>query len=173
MLPFLISSPRIIIGTLLIALITGGYFHYKGLLKENEILKVNERSLKDAIKHQGGAITALQNNVGSWEKAEKKRIKEMEEIKNVSEQSAKERNRLAKILAKHDIGEIAVRKPGLLEKRLNRGTADALSLFECATEGGDTCVSHRNKTTEAESSVTQSGIDKTKAVQMEDIAAGK
>lgn len=161
-----LKNPKVIAVLLIVGLLTAGYFHYKGLVANLKTLEANAVKMDLAVEIQHKTIGVFKKSIDSWETSQNELIAQMEELKNVSEQAAAERGRLGKIFAKHNIAKLAARKPGLIEKRINRGTAHALSLFECATQGGIDCESDPGKTTRSKTTTAKPGTNKTKAAQV-------
>ena len=152
---------------LIVGLLTAGYFHYKGLVANLETLEANAVKMNLAVETQHKTIGVFKKSINIWATSQNELIARMEELKNVSEQAATDRDRLGKIFAKHDIAKLAARKPGLLEKRINRGTATAISVLECATKGGIDCKPGSGKTTRPKTSTSKPDTDKVKGGEVD------
>lgn len=100
-----------------------------------------------ALYYQQGKIDSLNKTVGQLEIANKQNV---ETIKTMQENQQKnlalledqrerirviykETNKIKTILSEHDIGYLASKKPGLIERRVDDGTKDVIKSFEEAT----------------------------------------
>ena len=113
-----------IVGVLAVA--GGGLYYVQKIQHENEILKVNQVKLEESITEQQEVI-AMQ----------KKSYDEIMVANNELSDKVKELNgakaELQKKLADHDINYLAVQKPGLIERIVNKGTKDVLNDIENIT----------------------------------------
>lgn len=136
-------STKLIAAGVVVAIVGGavwlGYKHYTGMQEEIQRLQVERAELrasnalqKDAIDRQGDALK-------EWQANQEKLVKQMQDLKDVTERSSKEVKRLNDIFAKHDLGKLSKHKPGLIEKRINSGTAGALRMLECSTGKASSC----------------------------------
>ena len=87
----------------------GGFLYVKKLQKDNEILKLNQAKLETAVEDQKGVI-----------EQQTKDFTKIRETLNILEEEnkklQKDKSDLSKRLGKHDIGNLAENKPGLVEK---------------------------------------------------------
>lgn len=143
----LLKSPKFIFPAMIFVGCGLVYLHYTNLLKEIDVLKTNSVALELTVQTQKKTVKSFETSIDSWEKSQKKLIAKMEELKNVSKKASKERVRLEKMFSKHDIGKIALRKPGLLEKRINNGIVNAIRMLESATKSGANSGASGDKTT--------------------------
>lgn len=63
----------------------------------------------------------------------------LQELADERAAASKTITELREKLRKHDLANLARAKPGLVERRVNRGTADALRMFECITDPALPC----------------------------------
>ena len=104
----------------------GGFLYVKKLQKDNEILKLNQAKLETAVEDQKGVI----------EKQTKDFTKIRETLNILEEENKKlqkDKSDLSKRLGKHDIGNLAENKPGLVEKIINGASKKALRCVEIAS----------------------------------------
>ncbi len=125
-------SKYLMMGMAAIILIGGGlsYWYYKDsqdtirmLNMDVATLEANEIALEGAIQDQNNSILLL----------EKTRKIDQVKINSLSTNyrtSRKKVNDLRRDLSKHDIGYLAQRKPGLVEKVINKGTKELGKEFE-------------------------------------------
>ena len=145
MLPFLTSIAAKIpikvwlFGLAAIALttiITLGYSHYTGLLDEVSVLRANNTQYDLATKLQDETIEELKGVAGEWKQQTDRLIGEYAKLQQVAEDANRETRRLNVLFAEHDLAKLAKVKPGLIERRVNSGSAAILRMFECETSPG-------------------------------------
>ena len=91
---------------------SGGYLYVKKLQKDNAILKVNQIKLETAVEDN--------NKVIEQQTADLKKIRStLKVIEETNRKLQEDRNKLSNRLSKHDIGNLAENKPGLVEKIIN------------------------------------------------------
>ena len=104
----------------------GGYLYVKKLQKDNAILKVNQIKLETAVEDN--------NKVIEQQTADLKKIRStIEEVQNLNKKLQSDKDNLSKKLGKHDIGELAEKKPGLVEKIINKASDSAVRCMEIAS----------------------------------------
>ena len=117
---------KIILALVLLAGAGGGYLYVTKLQKDNAILKTNQVKLETAV--------AESNQVIEQQTKDLKKIRST--LKEVDEQNAKlkaDRDALNNRLGKHDIGNLAENKPGLVEKIINKASDSAARCMEIAS----------------------------------------
>jgi hypothetical protein len=117
------SSIRIAIILVLITSFAGVAFYIKNLQANLEVAKANAAKLETAVQMNEETISSLQ--------ADYARVNV--ELTRVNEEfaSIREQNRvLADKLARHDLGVLGSRKPGLVENIINKATDKAGRCFE-------------------------------------------
>ena len=104
----------------------GGYAYVQKLQKDNAILKTNQVKLETAVSES--------NEVIEQQTKDLKQIRST--LSNLEEEKKKlqaDRDGLSKKLSKHDIGELAEKKPGLVEKIINKASDSAARCMEIAS----------------------------------------
>jgi len=117
---------KIILALVLLAGAGGGYLYVNKLQKDNAILKTNQVKLETAV--------AESNQVIEQQTKDLKKIRST--LKEIDEQNAKlkaDRDALNNRLGKHDIGNLAENKPGLVEKIINKASDSAARCVEIAS----------------------------------------
>jgi len=117
---------RIALIFILLAGVGGGYLYVNKLQKDNAILKTNAIKLESAVDDQKAVIEQQTKDL----KKIRSTIKELEEV-NVKLQA--DRDALNNRLSKHDIGNLAENKPGLVEKIINKASDKAARCMEIAS----------------------------------------
>ena len=117
---------KIILGLILLAGAGGGYLCVTKLQKDNAILKTNQVKLETAV--------AESNQVIEQQTKDLKQIRStLKEIEEVNAKLQADRDALNKRLGKHDIGNLAENKPGLVEKIINKASDSAARCVEIAS----------------------------------------
>ena len=117
---------KIILMLLILAGGAGGYAYVQKLLKDNAILKTNQVKLETAVSESNEVIEQQTKDL----KQIRSTLKEIEEV-NAKLQA--DRDALNKRLGKHDIGNLAENKPGLVEKIINKASDSAARCVEIAS----------------------------------------
>jgi len=101
----------------------GGYFYYTDTQERMAQLRENNAQLQIAVEDNENTIATLQATA----QLNQKLSDELTERLNKSEEG---RNRLINLFGKHDLTRLALRKPGLIETRVNNGTKKAFDGIE-------------------------------------------
>ena len=120
------SSIKIGLILVMLAGAGGGYLYVTKLQKNNAILKENAIKLETAVEDQKGVIEQQTKDL-------KKIRSTLEEIEKVNARLQADRDSLNKRLGKHDIGNLAENKPGLVEKIINKASDSAARCMEIAS----------------------------------------
>mgnify|MGYP001159735687 FL=1 len=91
----------------------GGWYYIKGLKESLEQMKINAAQMEDAINSKDGEITRLNENIVVLRTV----TDEVQEVRNNLE---KEVDKLRITLGEHDLGYLAYKKPGLVERIVNK-----------------------------------------------------
>ena len=97
----------------------GGFYLYQ----QNQVLSANNLALEGAVKEQQQAMTAMKE---SFEK-------QGESLQNMMRKNAQieqEMNQYLDIFRRHNINQLAVAKPGMIEKRVNNATKQVFESIE-------------------------------------------
>lgn len=128
-----------VIGLTVVTIIGIGYHHYTGLLETVQVLNGDNTRLRMAHDLQKNTIAVQRKTIAEWRASQAKLIARTAEIQQVADRATEETRRLNGLFSKHDLTNLALRKPGLIERRINAGTRGALRLLRCASgaEGAD------------------------------------
>ena len=117
---------KIILALVLLAGAGGGYLYVNKLQKDNAILKTNQIKLETAV--------AESNQVIEQQSKDLKKIRStLEEVEELNDRLQADKDSLNKRLGKHDIGNLAENKPGLVEKIINKASDSAARCVEIAS----------------------------------------
>jgi len=117
---------KIILALVLLAGAGGGYLYVTKLQKDNAILKTNQVKLETAVAESNQVIEQQTKDL----KQIRSTLKKVEELNNKLQA---DRDSLNKRLGKHDIGNLAENKPGLVEKIINKASDSAARCVEIAS----------------------------------------
>jgi len=120
------SSLKIGLVLVMLAGAGGGYLYVNKLQKDNAVLKTNQIKLETAVQESNQVIEQQTKDL----KKIRSTIKQIEEV-NAKLQA--DRDALNKRLGKHDIGNLAENKPGLVEKIINKASDSAARCMEIAS----------------------------------------
>ena len=105
----------IILGSLLLVSISGSAWYIDRLQDNISTLKGNQIALENSIAEQNASIKTY---LANQEQAQKQ-IKSLEKDK---QEAVREVNKLRTTFAKHDLDNLALKKPKLIENIVNKGT---------------------------------------------------
>ena len=117
---------RIALIVILLAGAGGGYLYVTKLQKDNAILKSNQIKLESAVDDQKSVIQQQTQDL-------KKIRNTLKEVEETNKKLQADRDSLNKRLGKHDIGNLAENKPGLVEKIINKASDSAARCVEIAS----------------------------------------
>ena len=120
------SSLKIGLVLVMLAGAGGGYLYVNKLQKDNAILKTNQIKLETAVQESNQVIEQQTKDL----KQIRSTLKKVEELNNKLQA---DRDSLNKRLGKHDIGNLAENKPGLVEKIINKASDSATRCLEIAS----------------------------------------
>ena len=113
----------ILLGVLLITIVGGSYFYINMQKAQIKQLQVE---LQTAINNQAVLESAIaQQNAQMQEQLENQRQNQVRiaELSEANDFARQEVNQLRNTFARHDLNNLAIAKPGLIEKIVNKGTA--------------------------------------------------
>ena len=120
------SSIKIAMILLLLASAGGGIWYVKKLQQDNAILKANQIKLESAVNDQKAVIEQQEQDF-------KKIRSTLTKLEEEKAKLQKDKDDLSKRLGKHDIGNLAENKPGLVEKIINGASKNAQRCVEIAS----------------------------------------
>ena len=115
--------PIVLILLLFGSLVGGGYFYYTDTQATIAQLRENNAQLKVAVETNEKTIETMAKQA----EISAELSQELAQKLQVSEAS---RNRLIEVFGKHDLTRLALKKPGLIETRINNGTKQAFDGIE-------------------------------------------
>ena len=101
----------------------GAYYYYKDTQARIAILTENSAKLEQATNTQKQTIDTLVEDAAKY--------RELNKELNIKLDAAHDyKNTLIDKLRKHDLAKLSLKKPGLVEKKINRGTKKLFESFE-------------------------------------------
>ncbi len=113
----------LILGGLLIATATGSFYYIDYLNEQIGILKGNQVVLETEIEKQNESI---QNYLAE----QKNQQAQLNQLENDKRAAMEDVNRLRKTFANHDLDELALAKPGMLQSRVNKASNRVMTTLE-------------------------------------------
>ena len=104
----------------------GGYLYVNKLQKDNATLKTNQIKLESAVEDNNKVIEQQIEDINKIRNT-------LEIVEEEKKKLEKDKNDLNKRLGKHDIGNLAENKPGLVEKIINKASKNAQRCVEIAS----------------------------------------
>ena len=101
----------------------GGYYYYKDTQARIAVLTENSAKLEQATNTQKQTIDTLVEDATKYREFNK-------ELNTKLEAANDYKNTLIDKLRKHDLAKLSLKKPGLVEKRINNGTKKLFKSLE-------------------------------------------
>lgn len=119
---------------LLVLLIIGAWARYNSVVNERDLLAQNVTALKSALETEKKANATYKTLLDeSFKRFEDLQVT-MANMAKAQQDSRKELEALNGKFRNHDLAELALKKPGLIENRINSGTSDTFRMLEQASE---------------------------------------
>ena len=93
------------------------------LYNQNQTLSANNLALEGAVEEQQAAMTAMKESF-------EKQGKSLQQMMQKNAQIEQEMNQYLDIFRRHNLNQLAIAKPGMIEKRINAGTAQVFESIE-------------------------------------------
>ena len=104
----------------------GGYYYYKDTQSRIQTLTENNAKIMAAKEAQDNTINALIADREKFDKLNK-------ELQSDLDKANSYKNTLIDKLRKHDLAKLSMKKPGLVEKKINNGTKKLFRSLESLT----------------------------------------
>lgn len=116
---------RLVLILVVILVLVGGGWYVTNLKADLAVSEMNNQKLKDGIDEQNALIEGMKKDIADIQKANT-------ELQQQNEKQRKDVESLSKKFEK-DIGKRASENPSLVERLVNRGTANAMRCLELAS----------------------------------------
>ena len=115
--------PIVLVLLLFSSIVGGGYYYYTDTKETIAQLRENNAALKIVVETNERTIETMAEQA-------KLSAELSNELTQKLQQSEASRNRLIEVFGKHDLTRLALKKPGLIETRINNGTKKAFDGIE-------------------------------------------
>lgn len=122
-----------LIGVALVTTIALSYRHYTGLVDAKAELTAKVGTLEQDVAREKARADAFKLTIDKWDEAAAAQADALDRFSNAQREAGETTRKLTDVLSKHDLGALARSKPGLIQTRINAGTADAFRLLEQST----------------------------------------
>lgn len=122
-----------LLGVAVVTAVTLSWHHYTALVDSNVKLTSTVTELTQSVAAEKSRSEALAKAIASWDKAAESQAKALRQLSDVQQEATKQTRTLLNVLSTHNLGNLAAKKPGLIEKRVNAGSADTVRMFEQAS----------------------------------------
>jgi hypothetical protein len=122
------------IGVLVASVVTLSWLHYTSLIDAKVALSAQVKTLEQDLETEKATTAHYRDKVIAFNAAAMAQVKALEDFGKIQEASGSYDREVKDVQAKHDLGALASKKPGLIEARVNAGSARVLRLLEQATE---------------------------------------
>jgi len=113
----------LILGGLLFLTIAGSGWYINYLNEQISILKGNQIVLETQIQEQNESIDR-------YLEQQKNQQVQLNQLEAEKKEAMEDVNRLRKTFAKHDLDELALAKPGLMQNKINKASSRVMSTLE-------------------------------------------
>ena len=110
----------LILGAMLIISVGGSFWYIDYLQDQISILKGNQIALESKVAEQNEAIDR-------YLQQQKENQAKINQMALANQEAQREVNKLRSTFARHDLDNLAINKPALVEKMVNRGTKKVFS----------------------------------------------
>jgi hypothetical protein len=117
--------------------IAGAYWHYTVVKGERDAAIAQVGALQVVNQVHITTIKDQEAAIGQWAEAQARMQATLDELATAQVKANDTARRLNDVLSKHDLHALSLAKPGLVERRINSGTADVLRMFEFESGGVD------------------------------------
>lgn len=126
------ATNKYVLGSILVISAAGYIWR---LHTENDTLQEQKQKLIMAVEQQGKAIERMKKDVIKVVKARDDIAKEVERVSKEKKELQDTLNRDSK--KKKSLEELAIKKTGLIQLKVNKATQEVFDCFELITQGGD------------------------------------
>lgn len=131
---------KIIISLIILSIF--GYFikDYYSMKSNIKILTKNNEKLKLSVSKQSLIINSQNKNLLDWKKSRENYIKKIQELSDKNSEYQSDINNLRGLFERHDLQNLSIRKPILIENRINRSSDNIIRMLECETDRNKKCT---------------------------------
>ena len=127
-------------GTVAVAgALVAGFLFVKNLQSQVSDLERDKAVLEQTAQFQSRALKVQASAISQWEVARRDLLEKIGQLSKVTIEARGETRRLYETFKGHDLNALATAKPGLIERRINRGSAQSNRMLECASGNKSAC----------------------------------
>lgn len=127
------TTIKLICATVFVIVLSFAAVKYTSLVHNNAVLVSDKARLEQSIAEQAALVDRYSAAVKDYQAAQEKIAKDIAEMNVISAEARDAAKKLDNTFASHQLGELAKRKPRLIEKRINSGSDKARRDIECVT----------------------------------------
>ena len=122
-----------IVAAIIFTALGGLYWHASNL--ERKLIDTRSELAVTSAQLEGQKVATQQaaNRAQEWADAHVELQAQIRELSNVQRQAAQESGRLRRLVSKHNLAQLALRKPGLIGRRITDGSNDAFRVLNDLT----------------------------------------
>lgn len=121
---------KMVLLAVLLTAIGGFYWHYTVVKGERDTALMAVGALEVAAAVNISTIKDQEKAIGQWADAQARMQATLDALAQNQVEANETARELNDVLGKHDLHALSLQKPGLIENRINRGTASILRMFE-------------------------------------------
>lgn len=131
-----------------------GYTHYQNLLDEKTAQADRIARLEEKAAAQDAVIQQAKTAIDKWEKSQVEFQRSLNDLRDVQQDSAAEIGKLNGIFSRHNLAQLAAKKPKLIESRVNAATARSFRMLQCFSGDQSLCSDNNQGTGQTSSAGT-------------------
>jgi TolA-binding protein len=120
------SAIKAVVYLAIVVIIAVGFYFVTNLKADLATSEINNQKLQDALQTQKDLIESMQRDIAQMQKINK-------ELAEQNEKQKQDVVTLTTKFSKRDFGALAAEKPAVVEKLINRGTANVMRCLELAS----------------------------------------
>lgn len=109
------------------------YWQYTSMKHDRDVAIAQVGALQVAKEVQDATIDTQREAIDRWKSQAEEFQVTLKAMADAQVAASKEARRLNDVLSKHDLTRLSLAKPGLIESRINGGTANIIGLLRCAS----------------------------------------
>lgn len=119
---------------ILMTAIGGFYWHYTVVKGERDTALMAVGALEVAAAVNSATIKDQEKAIDEWAVAQVRMQATLDAMAQAQVDANETAKELNDVLGKHDLHALSLGRPGMVERRINRGTANVLRLFESESD---------------------------------------
>lgn len=117
--------------------IGAAYWHYTVVKGERDAALIQIGAFQVVTENQRTTIRDQEAAIDQWAEAQARMQKTLDDLAVAQVKANTTARKLNNVLSKHDLHALSLAKPGLIQRRINSGTANIFGMFESETNRVD------------------------------------